>query len=310
VNRRLVMPLAVVIGIVFFAATKTKGEVSTFKSYATLNTTSELVISSCSSRPKFVDKLGISENASFTTSDRFDKGLLLLYSQNGQQKEYADPTYSSAGSLGEIEVDEQGNTYVHPIPYINLLDNPLTERTTIWRVSTDSGKMEKWVTLPADSSVSSDLQNPYGIMSLYYDCSSKALYANTLNGSDKLGQHGKIYKIDIKSKKISQIYSGQDLFGIVGASMGKQKYLLAGDIRSNRLLALDLDSSKMSLLSSYTPKGLYIDSRVKKITQDKQTKDIVITLLPFDYSLAASGEDRREKINLFRDSASGSYKQR
>ncbi len=268
-----------------------------------------LALTSCSTRPKFVDKLGLPATAAFAANDRFHKGMVILYKEDGVTKQYSDLQYDQAGKLGEIEIDQSGNAYTHPLPSINLADNPLEKRSIIWRVDAASGVMSPWVTLPMEKNYASDTRNPYGIMSLAHSCSEKAIYASTVYGSDEKTQRGVIYRIDEADKSIKEVYRGVDMFGIAYAESGSSKYLLGGSTRESKIYALDLNTHKLGIFASYAPTGLNLNSRVKKITGNKKTGDVIATLTPFDYSLASYDEANFEQITFSRDKA-GLYQQK
>ena len=269
-----------------------------------------LALTSCSVRPKFVDKLGLPATAAFAASDRLHKGgMVILYKQDGVTKQYSDPQYDQAGKLGEIEIDQSGNAYTHPLPTINLADNPLEKRSIIWRVDAASGAMSPWVTLPMEKDYASDTRNPYGIMSIAHSCNEKAIYASTVYGSDEKTQRGVIYRIDEADKTIKEVYRGVDMFGIVYAESGSSKYLLGGSARESKIYSLDLKTGKLGIFASYAPTGLNLNSRVKKITGNKKTGDVIATITPFDYSLASYDEANFEQITFSKDKA-GLYQQK
>jgi hypothetical protein len=49
--------------------------------------------------------------------------------------------------MGPITTDESGNTYIAPVPTVNVLDNPLDQQNIIYKVESSSGEMKPFINL-------------------------------------------------------------------------------------------------------------------------------------------------------------------
>ena len=162
---------------------------------------------SCKGSPAFIQKMGFDTRFSFlSTSDQKIMGLLLLQSdQPGNPnaritKSFQHPSWKKGGRLAPILVDESGNIFTSPAPFISLLENPVANNNTIYRVDASTGVMEEFMRLPFLDSINQ--QNPYGIIGMVYLCETSTLYVSSVAGSRLHDENGHIYAIEVKNKKI------------------------------------------------------------------------------------------------------------
>lgn len=131
-------------------------------------------------------------------------GLLLLQSDqpgnpNARITKLISIQAGKGGWLAPILVDDAGNIFTSPAPFINILNNPIVNNNTIYRVDGKTGVMEEFMRLPFADSINT--QNPYGIIGMVYLCETGTLYVSSVAGSRLHEENGHIYAIDLKSKK-------------------------------------------------------------------------------------------------------------
>jgi len=135
------------------------------------------------------------------------------------------PGWQNFGFLGLYTLDNFGNIYTAPMPYVSIDINPPKEQNKILKVDAKSGEMKEFLRLPSKNTPTS--KNPFGVIGLAFDCESKSLYATSIAGSTYKEEAGKLFQIDNKDKKILNTYDNIDVMGIAifkGAS-GKRMYL-------------------------------------------------------------------------------------
>ena len=173
----------------------------------------------CKGNPPFILTMGFDSKYSFfSTSDIKTMGLLLLQSEQPGNpnvritKSFQHPSWRKAGWLAPILIDEAGNIYTAPAPFISMLDNPIANNNTIYRVVAKTGVMEEFLKLPFADSINP--QNPYGIIAMIYLCETGTLYVSSVAGSRLHEENGHIYAIDVKTKKIIDQLNHTDAMGL------------------------------------------------------------------------------------------------
>src|SRR5689334_20874305 len=102
----------------------------------------------CLVQPFYLGQTGLNRHAAvLSTSEKKIKGLVLVeYNQEAGKisigKTWQHPTWSKFGWLGPIATDEKGNTYVAPVPVINVLDNPAAQQNTVLKVDGQTAEMK------------------------------------------------------------------------------------------------------------------------------------------------------------------------
>lgn len=169
---------------------------------------------SCRRHPRFARQLGFNERAILTTSAPTIKGLALIQPAEAtvQEQIFQDPSWTTAGYLGHMTFDPNGNVYLFPSPRVSLVENPPEEQNTLYRVDTDSAKMVPLLTISTDAPATAS--NPFGIMGTTYDCDTNSLYVSTVAGSTVAVELGKIVRIDLTTETIVAELQGIDPFGL------------------------------------------------------------------------------------------------
>jgi len=253
----------------------------------------------CKRNPAFIQTMGFDGKSSFfSTSDIKTMGLLLLQSQQPGNpnaaitRSFQHPSWRKGGWLAPILIDEAGNIYTAPAPFISMLDNPIANNNTIYRVDGGSGVMEEFLRLPFADSINA--QNPFGIIGMVYLCETGTLYVSTVAGSRLHEEKGHIYAIDVKNKKIIDQVDHTDAMGMgISYTTGKRQ-LFFGTGRNSDVQAIVLNSGgKFSgpaqtafTLQNLGPRG---DDKVRRIRSDL-AGNLTVSGMEFNFNLIAPRE--------------------
>ncbi|MEN9423574.1 MAG: hypothetical protein RL122_957 [Pseudomonadota bacterium] len=196
------------------------------------------VANACQAMPAFIGKTGLGTQVAIDTRQRGYTGLRLLNGQTGQAWQH--PTWDDAGHVGAFARDHEGNIYVTPAPEVSLAENPPALQNRIYRIDGATGEMALWLELPAFAPPSA--ANPFGTMGLFFDCDTHSLYVSSVAGSEPRQANGRIYRIDIATKKVKSQLDSVDALG-VGVFNGVQhKRLYFGAARSSDVYSVALDA--------------------------------------------------------------------
>ena len=262
---------------------------------------------SCQELPEFVRQKDI-KNAAFDTSRRGVDGLV-MYDADNPQTYFQLPGWKQFGSLGPIATDEAGNIYTAPVPNINTLNNPPQEQNDIYVVDAASGEMSLYYTL--QDVPLPDQKNPYGILSLAYDCETKVLYASTVSGSAEGQPRGSIIAIDTTVKQEIGRLSGVDaisagLFrdergaGLYFGMAGRSEVWRVGLAKDGKLVGRPQKAFGYDKFNELKPRKLVFSST-------PQGQQLQIHTTEFRYNLIASTEFRQEYIDFRYDEDSDSW---
>lgn len=264
----------------------------------------------CKKNPPFIKTMGFDgRNSFFSTSDVKTMGLLLLQSEQPGNpnaritKSFQHPSWKKAGWLAPILIDEAGNIYTAPAPFINILNNPIANNNTIYRVDAQTGEMQEFLRLPFADSINP--QNPYGIIAMVYLCETRTLYVSSVAGSRLHEEKGHIYAIDVQNKKIIDAIDFTDAMGMgITYTTGKRQ-LFFGNGRNSDIKTVVLNGSgKFSgkpvfafTLAELGPRG---DDKVRRIRTD-QSGNLIIHGMEFNFNLIAPREKQESVYNFYYD---------
>jgi hypothetical protein len=252
----------------------------------------------CKGSPPFVRRIAgfATEKSYFSTSEIRKMGLVLIENQgtgdHPSLRYYQHPSWQKAGWLSPIQLDEYGNVYTAPAPFINVLNNPVKKQNTIYKADAVSGEMQEFAQLPFPDSLSTN--NPYGVLGLIYLCNPGILYASTIAGSDRHVVRGGIYAIDLKTKKIIDHISNTDAIGMgILSNTGKRK-LFFGTGRSSEVFSIAVSRKGNFIgkpefeftLEGLGPRG---DDKVRRI-RTNQNGSLLVYGIEFNYNLIAPRE--------------------
>jgi hypothetical protein len=261
----------------------------------------------CKRMPVFVQALGFDGKKSFFSTTEIRKmGLVLVESsQPGNSnvpgaRFYQHPSWKMGGWLAPILVDEHGNIYTAPVPFINMLDNPAANQNTIYKVDAGSGVMEPYMKLPLADSINAN--NGYGIIGIQYLCETKTLYVSSLSGSNRHAERGCIYAIDIVNKKIMDRIIQTDAMGMGISYITGQRKLYFGTGRSSVVYSVTINAKggfsgkpvQEFSIEGLGPRG---DDKVRRISTDA-AGNLLVSGIEFNYNLVAARE-KQETIYRF-----------
>jgi hypothetical protein len=245
-------------------------------------------VTGCRAVPRFATAEGY-RSVNFATDDRAVLGLK-MYDPATPDQTYSRPSWSSAGYLGPLIADGQGNLYVGPVPRINLIDNPPEQQNWIYRVDTNSGEMEPFVHLPAAAPPS--VENPYGVLGLTIDCETNSLYATSVAGSDRATERGRITRIDLNNGQIAGQLEDVDAIGIAifNTATGRRLYFGPARVSEVRSVALDDQGNFVGdeqVEFRLDAPGASGSDRARRISFTERG-EMLINGRQFDFNLAAS----------------------
>ncbi len=271
----------------------------------------------CKAIPAYITQTNIdAKNYLVSTSDRFRKGLLLInndsaYIKNGKATFYQHPTWNKYGNLGSFTMNEKGEIFVIPVPIINVLENPKQAQNTILKTDNKTGELKPYIILP--SSKNKIEGNPFGLMGLYYDCSSKILYATSVYYSNSNNENGTIYAIDTKQSVpvIIDSITHIDAFGICVAKIRSSKILMFGSARKSTITGIVMDTNgkftnkkrQAINLENIGPRG---DDKCRKIkVTDKG--ELIIYGVEFNWNLTAPTEKQETEYTYIWDARTSNF---
>ncbi|MEP7237312.1 MAG: hypothetical protein ABI685_05595 [Ferruginibacter sp.] len=263
---------------------------------------------SCKGSPSFIKKMGFDTRLSFfSTSSQKTMGLVLLQSEQAGNpaspitKSFQHPSWKKFGWLAPILLDEAGNIYTAPAPFISLVDNPVANNNTIYKVDAATGVMEEFLRLPFADSINT--QNPYGIIAMIYLCETGTLYVSSVAGSRLHEENGHIYAIDVKNKKIIDQLNNTDAMGMgISYTTGKRQLFFGtgrdSDIRSVTLSAAGKFMDKPVIAFSLANLGVRGDDKVRRIKTDN-SGNLSVYGMEFNFNLIAPREKQETIYNFY-----------
>ncbi|MEO6316509.1 MAG: hypothetical protein ABIU63_05775 [Chitinophagaceae bacterium] len=261
----------------------------------------------CKLVPPFVARMGFTaKNAYFSTSEKKTMGLVLLEAidpqrlQAGTTKKYQDSSWKKAGWLAPIQLDNLGNIFTSPAPFINVLNNPAAAQNTIYKIDGQTGIMAAFVKLPVPDSLTD--QNPYGIIGMVYLCESGSLYVSSVAGSDRNNERGCIYQVDGATGKIMNKLTGMDVLGMGIAFTSGERRLFFGKARTADVFSIALDKNgdfngPAQFEFSLNGRGARGDDKVRRIKTNKDGS-LEVYGMEFNFNLVAPTE-KQETVYRF-----------
>jgi hypothetical protein len=264
----------------------------------------------CKANPSFIQSLGFDPRFSFfSTSEIRTMGLVLLQSdQPGNPnaritRSFQDTSWRKGGWLAPILLDESGNIFTAPAPFISILENPVSNNNTIYRVDSKTGRMEEFMRLPSADSMNTD--NPFGIIGMIYLCKPGILYVSSVAGSKRYEENGHIYAIDIKKKKIIDQLDHTDAMGMGITYITGQRKLFFGTGRNPEIWSVHLinkgkfsgSPQKEFTLENLGARG---DDKVRRIRTD-QYGNLIVHGIEFNFNLIAPREKQETVYNFYYD---------
>jgi hypothetical protein len=233
----------------------------------------------CARSPRFLKQKGIPQPVLIDLSQKEYTGIALLYG-HGFKQALHPKSWERFEHLGTYAVDKKGNIFLAPMPFISISPSTFSYQQNIYRLDSDTGALSVWMHL---SDIHPGANNPFGIISLVYDCDDHTLWVSAIDKSDYQTQKGRIYHIDIASKSILDTYEGFDALTLSLLHTQKGKYLLAGSARDNGVYAFALSKGHIE-----KPVQLFTlpdtNLHVRKI-KHKGKNLLELQAIPFTYTL-------------------------
>jgi hypothetical protein len=266
----------------------------------------EFQSNNCKINPAFVQPLsGFNPSKSFFSTSEIRKMGLVLVEKTGTANQpslryFQHPSWKKGGWLAPIVLDETGSIFTAPAPFINMLDNQLSNQNTIYRIDAQTGIMDEFMRLPLPDTLSGN--NAYGIIGMVYLCGAGILYVSTVLGSDRFVERGGLYAVDVKAKKIVDQITGVDVMGMGISYITGQRKLFFGSGRSSAIFSIDLKkdgrfSGKTTEEFSLAGLGSRGDDKVRRIRTD-ENGNLLVYGVDFNYNLIAPSE-KQETVYPF-----------
>lgn len=272
-------------------------------------------VTKCRAFPEFLKNMGfIPQKSYFTTSEKHLIGINAIMAETPDNpssevlKTFQDESWKSAGYLSAMSIDKYGNVFVIPTPRITTIFNPFEEQNTIYKIATATGIMEPFVSIPVNHLPNP--KNPFGLLSIAYDCASENLIVSTVSGSDEKNELGNVFVINTIDKTIKKILDSIDVYGIGIIDNGNIKELYLGSAKNQSLSKLSLDKncqpiSRIQKILDLSGVGKRGDDKIKKI-RFINPNSVVLNVSPFYYNLSAPSENQASEIRL--DQSSNGWK--
>lgn len=247
-------------------------------------------VRSCARHPEFLKGLGVTQPILIDLSQQRFKGLAFLWGKNFS-KVIHPKAWERFEHFSTYTLDEQGNAFLAPMPFISIHPTTFNLQKNIYKLDSKTGKIEIFMHF---DDVHPSASNPYGIISLVYDCDDKTLWVSAIDESDYRAEKGVIYHIDIKTKRVLQRIEGLDALTLTLLRSEHGKYLLAGSARKNALYAYKILDSK---IVSLAVKLLELPSANEHIRKIKVRGKNILELqtIPFSYTLIAETSNNQDR---------------
>jgi len=247
---------------------------------------------SCSSMPKFLYKAGVKRPIIDLSQDHYT-GIAFYYGKDFK-KVLHQKNWERFEHLGTYTIDRNGNIYLTPNPFISIKPTTFNLQKAIYKMDSSSGKLERWLSI---DEIKPTPTNPYGLISITYDCDNNSLYASAIDKSGYKGSRGRIYHINPKDKSYKEVIKNFDALTITILKAKNQKLLLAGSAIDNSLYAFNfknntIDPTPHKVLSLPSPE-LHI--RKIKIVNKNTLK---LEAIKFTYSLIAATDKKTRFIYI------------
>jgi len=264
-------------------------------------------LNNCKRNPVFIQSMGFNPAKSYlSTSEERTMGLVLIEAeqpgnpQSRKVKIVQHPSWRKGGWLAPILLDEKGNIFTAPAPFITVYNNLIANNNTIYKVDNTTGEMSEFLKLPFADSINPE--NPFGIIGMAYLCETHTLYVSTVAGSRRYEERGNIYAISTESGGIIDKLAGTDALGLGISYITGSRELYFGLARNSDIMSVKLnskgkfsgDAKKVFSLAGIGPRG---DDKVRKIRSD-QNGNLVIHGMEFNFNLIAPREKQETLYNF------------
>ena len=238
-------------------------------------------IRSCARIPTFLYSIGI-KRPIIDLSQMHYKGIAFYYGPKFN-KVLHKKEWERYDALGTYTIDRLGNIYLTPNPFISIRPSTFNLQKAIYKMNSKSGKLTRWMEI---DDIKPNSTNPFGLISIVYDCDNDTLIASSIDESNYKAQKGVIYQINPKTQDILNRIEGFDALTINILHTKNSKYLIAGSARDNSVYVFTFKGSK---LTSEPHKLFELPNprlRVRKIKVIGKNS-LKLEAIKFNYSLVA-----------------------
>lgn len=263
-------------------------------------------VAQCAGKPKFLGKVGLAGDVTFSTDEPGIRGLILFgaSAENSDAvSRYQHQSWSSAGFLDAFVTDRNGNVYFAPSPRTGLGVSQPRNQDQIFKLNTTNGVLASYITLPSAAPPSPE--NQFGVLGLAFDCTSNSLFATTVTGSTGANQVGRIFRIDVGTGEIIGQLDNVDAYGIGIRPMANGSQLVFGSPRDTQIRALDVDAQGKPQGEPRVVATLNDPLRARKITFSN-TNEMVVEAAEFNFANADLPQENEVRFTF--DAAADSWK--
>jgi len=236
----------------------------------------------CARAPKFLQKLNIPQPVIIDLSQKRFKGIAFLYGKDFK-KVLHPKQWEQYEHFSTYTVDEKGNIYLVPTPFISIRPTTFNLQKNIYRLDSNTGKLSIFMHF---DDISPSPNNPYGINAITYDCEDKTLWIAAIDESDYQSQKGVIYHIDPKTQTLLQRIEGFDVLTMKIIKSEKGKNLLVGSARDNGLYVYAVKNGQATEVPEKLLELSSGNEHIRKI-KIKGKNQLEIQAIPFSYALIA-----------------------
>ncbi len=264
----------------------------------------------CIKNPEFIkEKIG-SNKVSIDLTQKKIKGVAFLYNKKSKTNYYFGENWDKKGSFRDYARDKDGNIYLTPVIFMEASKEVFKRQNSIFKIDSKTGKLEKFMEIKGNEGTA---KNPFGLSSIVYDCETDSLFVGSLANSTAKEEKGKIYKIDLKTKKIISKYKNTDALSmLVIKNNNKQNFLMYGSAKKNNLYLLELDKNKN--FKNNKPLSITIPAKKSKSFDKiyrirfKQKNIFELKGVEFNYTSLASTNSERNFYTMIYNNKKNKFK--
>ncbi|WP_456412415.1 hypothetical protein [Thiolapillus sp.] len=241
----------------------------------------------CARLPQFLGRLKIPQPVLIDLSQKRYTGIALHYGRNYEETLHPE-VWEKYEHFGTYALNGQGDIYLSPTPFISVRPGTFELQKNIYKLDSKTGALSAFMHF---DDVRPSANNPYGVISLAYDCEDRTLWVSAIDETDYQNQKGVIYQVDPETKEIRQRIEGFDALTVLLLPTGSGKFLLAGSARDNALYAYAIAEG---MASSRPVKLLELpvaQERIRKI-RIAGKNHLELQTIPFSYTLLAQSTTR------------------
>jgi len=245
---------------------------------------------SCAKLPSFLYKYNITKPIIDLSQLQY-KGVAFIDARTN--KVLYNKLWGRYDALGTYAIDNRGNIYLTPNPFISITPATFNLQKGIYRLD-NSGELTRWMVL---NEVTPNARNPYGLISIVFDCDNKSLYVSSIDKSDYKSAKGRIYHIEPNRKKILDKIEGFDALTLAIIKTTNGKFLLAGSARDSGVYGAQFKNNRVQnnffkLFELPNP-----ELRVRKIRIIGENK-LLLEAIKFNYSLIAQTAKKQREAYI------------